>query len=197
MIRNLAPIAAGAILLGGCVYPYESAFQSCDNEAGACYQVCEGEPDEGGAKACRMVCEDAANQCFDDAYGSSGSSSGYAYGGSWYGSYGYWRPRYGYLYSYDYYDPYYYGGRRGYGRHGHRGDHRRHYDRRGHGGGDGRGHGRHGRGDGQGRGGSDPGATPPPTGVAPPTPQPRARPRVQQPHAEFPRDRRREPKKDD
>lgn len=106
MFRAIATLVAGGFLLAACVYPYEGAYQACDAQAGACYQQCEGAPDENGLQECHLICEDVANQCFDDAYG----ATDYAYGGSpWYGSNGYYRPRYGYVYSLNYYDSYGYG----------------------------------------------------------------------------------------
>ena len=195
MIRNFALIAAGAILLGGCVlYPYESAFETCDDEAGICYRFCEDAPTEASGAACRRGCDDAVNQCFDEAYSAYNyRGSSYAYSGPWYGSYGYWRPGYGYFYSFDYYtrghryrDPYYDGWRR----------HRRDIDRRGYGydrryRDDRRERRRDRRRRNRDRGEGAPPATnppparpprarppetPPPTGVAPPRPEPRARP---------------------
>ena len=201
MIRNFALIAAGAILLGGCVlYPYESAFETCDDEAGICYRFCEDAPTEASGAACRRGCDDAANQCFDEAYSAYNyRGSSYAYSGPWYGSYGYWRPGYGYFYSFDYYtrghryrDPYYDGWRRhrrdidrrdyGYDRR-YRDDDRYRDDRRE------RRRDRRRRNRDRGEGAppatnppparpprARPPETPPPTGVAPPRPEPRARP---------------------
>jgi len=206
MIRSFVSIAAGACLLGGCVYPYESAFETCDAEAGACYRYCEDAPDETVARSCRRGCEEEANRCFDDAYrvADYGAST---YGPRpWYGSYGYWRPRYGYIFSFDYYDrqgryydPYY---RDGYGR---RGDRNR-YDRRGDGRrGDGRrGDGRRGdgrRGDDRGRGGEsppprNPPATPPRNPPATPVAPPPQRPEASPPPLR-PRGPGQEPRKDD
>ena len=111
----------GFWLAAGCVvYPYETAFSSCDGEAGICYRYCEefaGTPESG---ACRAACEDEANQCFASAYGAyqySGAQYSSAYSiyppPPWNGRYGSWYPDYGYRYSYGYYGQGYgYGPRR-------------------------------------------------------------------------------------
>lgn len=203
MIRNIAALVIGALLLTGCVYPYETAFETCDSEAGACYRWCEAEPVDGAARACRLACEDEANRCFDDAYRVTEYSSAPAYRGSWYGSFGYWRPRYGYSYD-DYYDrpgrrydryddrrrrdyrgrPRDGGARRGRDNDARRG--RDNNDQRGRGNNDARGR----------DGNTNPGVTPPPTRVAPPPPPPRpVRPQTE--NRPLTRDPQAEPRKDE
>ena len=111
MIMKMGPLAVMVLLLSGCVYPYETAFQTCDNDAGACYRYCEDTAGEEEITACRSSCETEANICCDQAYGAQEyNGSAYASPGPWYGSFGYWRPTYGYAFSLDYYS---YGGRRG------------------------------------------------------------------------------------
>jgi hypothetical protein len=104
----------GALMLSSCVtYPYDSAFNSCEREANACYRLCEDIPDEGGYVACQSHCDRDIDRCFDQAYspyrsgyGYGGYGSGYGYGSPWYGSYGSWYPDTGYFLSFNYYDRY-------------------------------------------------------------------------------------------
>lgn len=107
-----AAIAPALLVLAGCVTsPYQTAFTTCDDEAGACYRYCAeiSESDEDGA-ACRADCEAGANQCFADAYdrysyaGSTYSRSSAYYQPSWpwYGRYGAWGPRRGYYFDFTY-----------------------------------------------------------------------------------------------
>ncbi len=112
--------------LAGCVtYPYQSAFDSCDEQAGACYRYCEDVAGNASAySACHADCDATANQCFASAYDSYAYSSSYSsttyYGSSWpwYGRYGAWGPSSGY-----YFDFTYWGGYRDYDRR-----HKRRYD---------------------------------------------------------------------
>ena len=68
MTMRISVIAGALMFVGGCAtYPYETAFEACDDEAGACYRFCEEEPDEQGAAQCRSDCEERANLCFADA----------------------------------------------------------------------------------------------------------------------------------
>ncbi|WP_395076187.1 hypothetical protein [Hyphococcus sp.] len=151
--------APAFILLAGCVtYPYQTAFDSCDAEAGACYRYCEDIVDSDyQLGACHNECDNDANQCFASAYDSY-SYGGSAYGGSYYqpswpwrGRYGAWGPTNGY-----YFDFSYYGGSHGYDRprrgRGHGGG------RGGHGGGS---HGSGGHGSGGHGGGNQGSGTPP------------------------------------
>lgn len=125
-----AVMAPAFLMLAGCVtYPYESAFNACDDEAGACYQYCADVSDsEAEGAACRADCEVGANQCFADAYDrydynrSAYRGAYYEPSWPWYGRYGAWGPRRGYYFDFTYwggsgryYPPRYrhrYGGRR-------------------------------------------------------------------------------------
>jgi hypothetical protein len=107
------------MLLTGCItYPYQTAFDSCDAEAGACYRYCEDvAASDYELGACHNECDNDANQCFASAYDSY-SYDGSAYGGAysqpswpWYGRYGAWGPGSGF-----YFDFSYYGGSHGYDR---------------------------------------------------------------------------------
>ena len=123
-------LAPALLMLAGCVttYPYETAFSSCDAEAGACYRYCEeGTGGNPAYTSCHAECEAAANQCFASAYDRTsyaGSSYGSYYsspGWPWYGQYGAWGPSSGYYFGFSYwggdnyrpsrrhryYDPYY------------------------------------------------------------------------------------------
>lgn len=96
---------AGMALIGGCVaYPYQTAFQTCDSAAGACYRGCEdyaGTPEYG---QCHADCEYSADRCFDSAYEPYRYS--YGYPSTWRGRYGYWYPDSGYAFSFGYYSGY-------------------------------------------------------------------------------------------
>lgn len=120
----------GALFLSGCVttYPYQTAFDACDAEAGACYRYCEEAGlSEGEYASCHADCEVGANRCFADAYDRY-SYNRSAYGGSyyapswpWYGRYGAWGPSSGYYFGFSYSSGYsnyrhpYYGDRYYYG----------------------------------------------------------------------------------
>ncbi len=145
-----AAFAPAFLMLAGCVtYPYQTAFDACDAEAGACYRYCEEVAgDERDYSACHAECEVGANQCFASAYDRYSYNSS-AYGGSyyapswpWYGRYGAWGPTNGYYFDFSYrsgggyYPPH---RRERYDRHRgdrHRGDNHRdgHRDRGDHGG---------------------------------------------------------------
>lgn len=107
-----ASVALGFLLLSGCyTYPYQSAFDLCDNEAGACYRYCEqfaGYPAD--YSACHADCEYDANRCFAGAYDRYAYSSAYdpIYDSwPWYGRYGRWGgPQYGYYFNFTYFDGY-------------------------------------------------------------------------------------------
>ncbi|WP_375206285.1 hypothetical protein [Hyphococcus sp.] len=112
--------AAVLFALAGCAtYPYQSAFDACDAEAGACYRYCEEAGlGVGEYAACHADCETGANRCFANAYDrySYGAASGAYYSPSWpwYGRYGAWGPSRGYYFDFSYwggsgryYDPYY------------------------------------------------------------------------------------------
>ncbi|MEM8770733.1 MAG: hypothetical protein AAGD92_03685 [Pseudomonadota bacterium] len=173
-------------MLGGCVSYYETAFDACDAEAGACYRACEVSEDEEQLRRCHASCEERANICFDEVYAAQqyDRSPGYAYGPRpYYGPYGFWRPGLGYSYSFGFYDNYprsyrdryrsypYYGGYRypyyrdyypgrGLGRGGRgRGDRRRNDD-----------------GGSRGGPGRPPGANPPPPNRTPPPRRPTSPP---------------------
>ncbi len=112
-------VLAGLLLASGCVaYPYETAFSSCDGEAGICYQYCEEYADSPDYASCHATCDEEANQCFASAYNSyqySGAqySSAYSpYPPRWNGRYGSWYPGYGYRYSFGSYGQGYGYGRR-------------------------------------------------------------------------------------
>lgn len=139
-IFKIAPLGAiGAtavlLLLSGCVtYPYQTAFDACDAEAGACYRYCEEAAlSDGEYAACHSDCEVGANRCFAGAYdrysySSAYSGSYYAPSWPWYGRYGAWGPSSGYYFDFTYwggssryYDPYY--------RNRHQHDRRRYGDR--------------------------------------------------------------------
>ncbi len=120
--RLIWPLAALFVVTGCVSYPYETAFTSCDDEAGACYRYCEefeGSPDYG---TCHADCDAAANQCFAGAYNAyeySGASYGGRYNGlrpppPWHGRYGAWYPNSGYVFSFSYFDNYGYGYNRPY-----------------------------------------------------------------------------------
>jgi len=126
---RLAPMGAAVLLAAGCVsYPYETAFSTCDAEAGACYRYCEDFEGTEDYALCHRDCEADANQCFATAYGPYGPGTGYstaypAYGPTtWYGRYGSWYPNTGYVFSFSYFDHGYgyYPGRRYGRRHGYR-----------------------------------------------------------------------------
>jgi len=112
-------IFAGLLLASGCVaYPYETAFSSCDGEAGICYRYCEEFADTPEYASCHAACDEEANQCFAgayDAYRYSGAqyTARYSpYPSPWYGRYGSWYPNRGYSFSFDYYGRGYGNGRR-------------------------------------------------------------------------------------
>jgi hypothetical protein len=115
-LTGVTSAAGGALFLASCVtYPYESAFQRCDNAAAQCYRGCEQYEGDSSGSRCRSDCEYSADRCFDSAY--EPYRSGYAYGGygygggyssPWYGQWGYWQPGAGYYYSYPRGAPYYY-----------------------------------------------------------------------------------------
>lgn len=93
---------AGIVLLGGCVaYPYQTAFQTCDNAAGACYRGCEDYAGAADYDRCHADCEYSADRCFDNAY--QPYSGAYGYPSTWRGRYGYWYPDRGYAFSFGYY----------------------------------------------------------------------------------------------
>lgn len=135
------PGAAGAVvvlmLLSGCVtYPYQTAFTTCDDAAGACYRYCEQfAGDALDYSACHADCDAEADRCFANAYDRYNYSSAYASTGysswPWYGRYGRWGPRQGYYFDFTYFERYpryrdrypRYRDRRG--RHGDRGGRRR------------------------------------------------------------------------
>ena len=164
--RLVWPLTALLVVTGCVSYPYETAFSSCDDEAGACYQYCEefeGSPDYG---TCHADCDATANQCFAGAYNAY-EYSGAAYGGRytglrpappWYGRFGAWYPNSGYVFSFSYLDNYGYGYNRPYrGRNrGYRDDRRRYRDTR--------------------RQGTNPPVAPRAPRAAPPPRQPRAAP---------------------
>ncbi len=133
----------GALFLSGCVttYPYQTAFDACDVEAGACYRYCEESGlSEGEYASCHADCEVGANRCFADAYDrysynrSAYNGSYYAPSWPWYGRYGAWGPSSGYYFGFNYSSGYgnyrrpYYGDRYYDGGHGY--DRRRKKDRR-------------------------------------------------------------------
>lgn len=111
--------AATVLLLAGCTtyYPYETAFNVCDDQVGACYRYCEQYEDiPGDYAACHSDCEAEANQCFANAYRrNTYAYSSYGYSPydpwPWYGRYGYWYPSSGFVFSFDYYNRYGYRGR--------------------------------------------------------------------------------------
>ena len=123
-------LAPGFLLLAGCVtYPYQTAFDTCDAEAGACYRYCEEVAyTDGEYAACHADCEVGANACFANAY-ERYSYSAYddPYYSSpswpWYGRYGAWGPSRGYYFDYSY--------RSGSGRYGYPRDRNRHRGRNG------------------------------------------------------------------
>ena len=79
--------AAVLFALAGCAtYPYQSAFDACDAEAGACYRYCEEAGlGVGEYASCHADCETGANRCFANAYDrySYGAASGAYYSPSW------------------------------------------------------------------------------------------------------------------
>lgn len=105
-----AAVAPAFMLLAGCItYPYQSAFDACDAEAGACYRYCEDvAADDRDYAACHADCEFGANQCFADAYdrysygGSAYSGAYYQPSWPWYGRYGAWGPSNGYYFDFSY-----------------------------------------------------------------------------------------------
>lgn len=175
-------LGASLFLLAGCVtaYPYQTAFETCDGQAGSCYQYCEQFSDQPAEyDACHADCEATANQCFANAYdGYHYAGPRYGYGGydswPWNGRYGYWRPDYGYYFNFGYYgghhygSPYYggypYGGGYNHGPH--------------HGGGTGSGH------------SSGNNSSPPPQSSPPPRREPRAGRRAHRPSPRAREDRR-------
>lgn len=138
--------AASILFVSGCVaYPYETAFDACDSQAGACYRYCEQFADiPEDFAACHADCEAQANACFAAAYDDyryAQSSYGYSGGYSswpWYGRYGHWYPdrgfffSYGYAGGYGYNRPHYYRRRRHNDHNAYRGGYRdRDYDQSG------------------------------------------------------------------
>lgn len=105
-----AVFAPAFLMLAGCAtYPYQTAFDACDYQAGACYRYCEDvAADPREYAACHQDCDARANQCFADAYDSySYASSTYAgayYAPSWpwYGRYSAWGPSSGYYFDFTY-----------------------------------------------------------------------------------------------
>ncbi|MFC2953522.1 hypothetical protein ACFOOP_16410 [Marinicaulis aureus] len=125
---KIALASAALFLVAGCVtYPYQSAFDTCDAEAGACYRYCEEVSySDRDYASCHADCEVGANRCFAESYDRySYSGASYAPSWPWYGRYGAWGPSSGYYFDFSYwsgsgryYDPYYqdrhrYNGRRG------------------------------------------------------------------------------------
>ncbi len=110
-ITNLV-MAPAFFLLAGCItYPYQTAFDSCDAGAGACYRYCEDVADNDYEYGrCHADCENEANACFAGAYDNYTYNAGAgAYGGSyyqpswpWYGRYGAWGPSNGFYFDYSY-----------------------------------------------------------------------------------------------
>ena len=107
-LMGLAGVGFGGLFLASCVtYPYDTAFNSCEREANACYRLCEDIPDEGGYVACQRHCDRDIDRCFDQAYSPySGSYYGSSYPSPWYGRYGSWYPNTGYYFTFNSYDRY-------------------------------------------------------------------------------------------
>lgn len=114
-------IIGSLFAIAGCVTtdPYQTAFSSCDYEAGVCYRYCEDFADtESEYRACHADCDYEANQCFASAYDTQYSST-YAYNRydnwPWTGQYSRWGPQNGFFFNFNYFSStdYYYNRRHG------------------------------------------------------------------------------------
>ncbi|MBB4659504.1 hypothetical protein [Parvularcula dongshanensis] len=91
---------------------YARAYDACDREVGACYDLCRYEDEAGERRFCQEQCSRRADQCFGsvsrqseiDSAWRSASASNVAF----YGRFGWWSPSYGWRrgwhgrpYSYD------------------------------------------------------------------------------------------------
>jgi hypothetical protein len=98
---KLCAVVACALVSACVTYPYETGFAACDRAAGQCYRGCDVSYGGPNFDRCLSDCDFSANRCFDAAYDPYRSTYGYGYGSAWQGSYGYWYPQSGYVFSYN------------------------------------------------------------------------------------------------